>query len=158
MAPIVRRAREADGPAFLALVEALARYERLEPPAKDARERLLADAFGPRPRFTLLVGEDRGIVAAYAILVETYSSFLARPTLYIEDVFVDPARRRAGLGRAMMQAIAKEALGRGCHRIEGVVLAWNESAQDFYRATGGAVLGDWQLLRYDRAAIEALAR
>lgn len=157
----VRRAQQEDGPAFLALLEALARYEKLEPPDAAAKQRLLDDAFGTvtrKPKFTLLVGERGGKVVAYAILLETYSSFLARPTLFIEDVFVAPDQRGEGLGKAMMQAIAREALARGCHRIEGMVLSWNELAKGFYRATGGQVLEDWNLLRYDRAGIEALAR
>lgn len=153
----MRRAAPSDGPAFLALVDALAEYEKLPPPDADAKARLLADAFGARPRFTLLLGERAGKVIAYAILLETYSSFLARPTLYLEDVFVNPAERRGGAGRAMMRAIAKEALARGCHRVEGVVLGWNESAQKFYQVTGGRVLDDWWLLRYDREGIARLS-
>lgn len=158
MRPTVRPARASDGPAFLALLDGLARYEKLEPPSAEARQRLLEDAFGPRPRLTVLLGELGGEAAAYAILLETYSSFLARPTLWIEDIFVAPEARRRGMGRAMMRGVAAEAVRRGCHRIEGAVLAWNEPAQAFYRATGGQVLGDWHVLRYDRAALEALAR
>jgi GNAT superfamily N-acetyltransferase len=155
---LVRPAAPADGPAFLALVEELARYEKLDPPDAAARARLLEDAFGARPRFALHVAELDGTIVAYAILLETYSSFLARPTLWIEDVYVTPTARRAGVGRALMRAIAREALARGCHRVEGVVLSWNALAQEFYKRTGGAVRDDWWLLRYDREAIEALGR
>ncbi|HVL48028.1 MAG TPA: GNAT family N-acetyltransferase [Candidatus Thermoplasmatota archaeon] len=154
---VVRRATRSDADAFLRLVDALARYEKLDPPGPEARARLVEDAFGPRPRFALLVAERAGAIIGYAILVETYSSFLARPTLYLEDVFVAPEARNKGAGRALVAACAKEALARGCHRLEGVVLDWNEPARGFYAATGGAVLDDWRLLRYDRAALERLA-
>lgn len=158
MAAKVRVARRSDASAFLRLVEALARYEKLDPPDAAARRRLVRDAFGTRPRLTVLLGELDGTPAAYAILLETYSSFLARPTLWIEDIYVDVSARGQGLGRAMMRAIAKEARRRGCHRIEGVVLGWNKLAQGFYRKTGGVVRKDWWLLRYDRAGLERLAR
>lgn len=157
----VREATRADADAFLGLVDALAEYEKLDPPAADARERLVEDAFAEDPsarRVKVLLGESEGRAVAYAILCETYSSFLARPTLYLEDVFVAPDARMRGVGKAMMRAVAQEAEARGCHRIEGVVLSWNDLAHGFYAATGGDVKRDWFLLRYDRAGIERLAR
>lgn len=154
---VVRRALPADGAAFLALVDALAAYEKLDPPDPDAKRRLFEDAFGSRPRIAVLLVERGEAPVGYAILLETYSSFLARPTLYLEDVFLLPAERGRGVGRVLMREVAREAVQRGCHRIEGVVLDWNESAHGFYESTGGRVMRDWWLLRYDRAAIERLA-
>ncbi len=155
----VRPATPSDADGFLALVRALAVYEKLDPPAPDAQARLVRDAFGDAtggPRFKLLVADAGDALVGYAILVETYSSFLARPTLYLEDLFVAPDGRRLGTGRALMEAVAGEALSRGCHRIEGIVLSWNKLAQGFYDRTGAKVLDEWWLLRYDRKAIEAM--
>ena len=153
----VRPARRADARRFLALVAGLARYEKLDPPSAGAERRLVRDAFGRRPRIQVLLATDGGRAVGYAILLETYSSFLARPTLWIEDIFIEPGSRRQGAGRRLLSAIARRAKQRGCHRIEGVVLGWNRSAHRFYGETGGAVLDGWWLLRYDRAAIERLA-
>ncbi len=157
----VRAARREDGEAYIRLVDALAVYEKLDPPTAEAKARLVRDAFGDADtpaRFTLLVAERGSELVGYAMLVETYSSFLARPTLYIEDVFVATHARRSHVGTALLKAIARTAVDRGCHRIEGVVLGWNTPAQEFYKRTGGSVREDWWLLRYDRAGIEALVK
>jgi GNAT superfamily N-acetyltransferase len=106
----------------------------------------------------VLLATQDGQPVGYAILLTTYSSFLARPTQWIEDLFVLPEARRAGVGRALLGAIARLARRRGCHRIEGVVLAWNRPAHRFYARTGGHVLRDWFLLRYDRPGLERAAR
>jgi GNAT superfamily N-acetyltransferase len=132
----VRRAAAADGAALLDLVDALADYERLARPDAEARRRLLRDAFGPSPRFEAWLLETGGEPVGYAIVFETYSSFLARPTLFLEDLFVVPARRRAGIGRAAMRVLAAEARRRGCGRMEWMVLNWNEPALAFYDGLG----------------------
>ena len=158
MTPVtVRRATRADADDFLALVAALAHYEKLEPPAEAACARLIEDAWGARPRIDVWLATHDGTAIGYAITCESYSSFLARPTLYLEDLFVAEHARKSGAGRALVSALAKEAIARGCHRLEGVVLGWNELAQGFYAKTGAKVLDDWWLLRYDRASLEALA-
>ena len=96
MSVLVRRALPADGPAFLALVRALAAFESLPPPDDDAAARLVADAFADPPRYELWVAEVDGAVAAYAATFMTYSTFRARPTLFLEDLFVHPDARRRG--------------------------------------------------------------
>lgn len=150
----VRRAGAADAPVLLELVDALADYERLARPDAAARERLVRDAFGPAPRFEAWLFESAGEPVGYAIVFETYSSFLARPTLFLEDLFVLPARRRGGVGRAALRFLAAEAIRRGCGRVEWMVLDWNEPALAFYDALGAERLA-WTSYRL---AGDALAR
>lgn len=157
---VVRRGRAADGPGFLRLVDELATFERLPKPFPAARRRLLRDAFGRRPRFELLVATRRGTpdVVAYAILLWTYSSFLAKPTLYLEDLYLSPAHRGTGLARQMMASVARRAKKGRAGRIEGIVLEWNERARRFYRRSGAQELADWIFFRYDEQALGRLAR
>jgi GNAT superfamily N-acetyltransferase len=154
---VVRRAGPNDAAVFLELVEALAVYERLEPPNDAARARLLADGFGPAPRFEVYLAEADGVVHGYAIVLETYSSFLARPTLYLEDLFVRPEARRRGLGYALLRHLAREAVVRGCGRMEWVVLHWNEPAKRFYDRAGARLLEDWGFCRLDGDALRKIA-
>jgi GNAT superfamily N-acetyltransferase len=142
-APIVRRAEVADGPALVHLVEALADYERLPRPDAAACERLLHDGFGPRPRFEAYLAHLAGAAVGYAIVFETYSTFLALPTLYLEDLFVRPDSRGQGVGRALVVHCVAEALKRGCGRMEWSVLDWNASAQGFYERLGAHRLAEW---------------
>lgn len=153
----LRRATAADGPALLELVEGLADYERLARPDAGARERLLSDAFGARPRFDCLLALVDGAPAGYAIFFETYSTFLARPTLFLEDLFVLPSARGRGAGGALFRAVAAEARCRGCGRMEWQVLKWNTLATDFYDRMGAEALNDWQSCRLDGAALAAVA-
>ena len=154
MPPVIRPATPADGPAIRALVVALADYERLAPPDTAAQDRLLADAFRPQPRVEIAVAEVEGAVVGYAFFFETYSTFLARPTLYLEDLFVLPAHRGTGVGKALFVHLAREAARRGCGRMEWSVLAWNTPAIGFYERLGAHHLADWQVYRLDRAALE----
>lgn len=154
---LVRTATPADAPAFLDLVDALADYEKLARPTPDARERLLRDGFGDQPVFTPFVAEVAGRMVGYAIVFFTYSSFLARPTLYLEDVFVLPEARGRGVGRAIFQRLADEAVRRDCGRMEWVVLDWNQLAIDFYDRLGARALTEWRGYRLDRPQLEALA-
>lgn len=143
MALHVRRATPADGPAFLALVQELADYEKLAGPDAGARQRLLDDAFGPRPRYDLWVATLDARVVGYAVLCEMYSTFRARPVLYLEDLYVTPPARGSGAGRALMGATAREATRRGCARATWVVLDWNEGAQRFYDKLGARRQPEW---------------
>jgi GNAT superfamily N-acetyltransferase len=144
----IRPAEAPDGETFLALVDALADYEKLDRPSPDARRRLLHDAFGPEPRrIQVYLAEVGGNPVAYAITLETYSSFLALPTLYLEDLFVLPDARRHGIGRAMFRYLAGEAVRRGCGRMEWTVLDWNRLAIDFYDRLGARRMKEWYLYR-----------
>jgi GNAT superfamily N-acetyltransferase len=145
-APIVRRAVEEDAPAILALIDALADYEKLTPPDQSARERLIRDLFGPRPRIECFLAFMDSYPVGYAITLETYSSFLALPTLYLEDLFVLPEYRSRKAGYALFQTALEEARKRGCGRMEWCVLDWNRLAIDFYERLGAQHMKEW--LRY----------
>lgn len=147
----VRPAAPGDGPALLGLVTALAEYEQLPPPDAPARERLLRDGFGPAPRYQLLLGELDGRPVAYALYFFTYSSFLARPTLFLEDLFVLPDARRHGVGGALLKALAQAALATECGRMEWAALTWNRLAIDFYERLGARALEEWRTFRLEAA-------
>jgi GNAT superfamily N-acetyltransferase len=152
----VRRASPEDGPAIVRLITALADFEKLPPPDEAAQTRLLNDAFGPRPRFEIFIAERKGEVAGYAFVFETYSTFLALPTLYLEDLFVLPEHRAKKVGYALFLHCAQEAVRRGCGRFEWAVLDWNRHAINFYERLGARHLDDWRIYRLDRAGLEKL--
>jgi GNAT superfamily N-acetyltransferase len=133
----------------VALIRNLADFEKLPGPTDEAAARLLEDGFGPRPRFESLVAELDGEVVAYAIFFTTYSTFRARPTLFLEDVFVHPRARRRGVATAIMHHLKALATERGCGRFEWMVLDWNEDAQKLYDGLGGRRLDEWRLYRVD---------
>ncbi len=143
----VRPAVPADGPAFIGLVRALAEFEKLPGPTDEAAARLQADAFGPAARFTLTVAELEGEVVAYAVTFPTYSTFLARPSLFLEDIFVHPRARRRGVATAMMRHLAGVARAAGFGRFEWMVLDWNTDAQTLYDGLGAERLDAWRLYR-----------
>ena len=147
MSMSVRRAASADAPILLELITALARYEKLDPPDEAARERLVEHAFGNKPRFEAWIGELEGTVVGYAIVFETYSTFLALPTLYLEDLFVLPEHRGMGVGYALFRRLAREAVERGCGRMEWACLDWNTPSLEFYRRLGARPLSDWRGFR-----------
>jgi GNAT superfamily N-acetyltransferase len=153
----IRRARPEDAETLLELIRALAEYEHLPPPGVEAAARLIEHAFGPRPRFEAYLAELEGAPVGYAITFETYSTFLARPTLYIEDLFVRPDARRRGIGRALLRRLAAEAVARGCGRMEWTVLDWNKPAQGVYRKVGAEQLDEWRLCRLTGDALRRLA-
>jgi GNAT superfamily N-acetyltransferase len=152
----LRRATRADAPALLELVIALAEFEKLAPPDASAQQRLIEDGFGERPRFEawLAFWEDGPKPVGYAIFFETYSSFLARPTLYLEDLFVAPAFRQRGIGLALLRRCLEIAHERGCGRMEWTCLDWNTKAQTFYESLGARRLTEWNLYRLTRQGIE----
>jgi GNAT superfamily N-acetyltransferase len=156
--PIIRAARAADGPAFIELVRGLADFERLEAPDDAAAARLLEHAFGLRPRYELRVVELGAELVAYAAFFETYSTFRAQPSLFLEDLFVRADARGRGIGRALLAHLARLATERGCGRFEWSVLDWNEPAQRFYRSLGARILQEWHLCRVDGDALLSLAR
>lgn len=133
---------------FAGLIRALAQYEHLPPPKSAALKRLRADAFGPRPRFEAALALDEGGKAiGYAIWFETYSSFLARPTLYLEDLFVVEEARRGGAGGMLFDYVRALGQRRGCGRMDWNVLDWNTPARDFYRRRGAEWMREWVLYR-----------
>ncbi|HZS01084.1 MAG TPA: GNAT family N-acetyltransferase [Chloroflexota bacterium] len=153
----VRPLGPGDVPALLGLIDALADYEHLPRPDAAARERLARDATATPPRFQALLVELAGQVAGYALYFETYSTFLALPTLYLEDLFVLPEARRHGAGSALFRACAAEAVRRGCGRMEWQVLTWNRLALDFYGRFAAQPLDDWRPFRLTGAALRRAA-
>lgn len=143
-APLVRRATAADVEAILELVDALADYESLPRPSAEAKKRLAADM---DKRFDAWIAEVDGKSAGYAFVFETYSSFLALPTLYLEDLFVLPEYRSRKVGLALFSEVLEEAKRRGCGRVEWTVLDWNELAINFYKRAGAAHMKEWHLYR-----------
>lgn len=152
----VRRARADEASILLELIRGLAEYEKLAPPDDAAQQRLVRDIFGDRPRLDAFLAYDGGAPAGYALVLETYSSFLAMPTLYLEDIFVLPRYRGRKVGSALFRAMVKEARDRGCGRMEWVVLDWNTSAREFYDRYGAERLSDWITMRLTRDDIERL--
>lgn len=139
--------------AFCRLVIALAEFEKLTPPDEEAQGRLVDDALGERPRIEVWLAfvRDDGEPCGYMILVETYSSFLALPTLYLEDLFVLPDHRKAGVGGTLLKKAASLAYERGCGRMEWTALDWNVNAQRVYEQRMGAKrMSDWFLYRMTR--------
>lgn len=153
----IRHATASDTASFLDLVDQLAAYEKLPPPDAAARNRLVTDAFGPDPRFDVMLGWLDGEAVGYALYFESYSSFLARPTLYLEDLFVVPAARGQRVGSALFRRVAGEAVARGCGRMEWAVLTWNQLAIDFYRRLDAEALDGWRTYRLSGAQLVACA-
>lgn len=154
---VIRPAAPADVPALLELIGELADYERL-------RDQLVADApllerhlFGERRVAEALLAEAGGEAAGYALCFPTFSTFLGRPGIWLEDLFVRPAHRRAGIGRALLAEVARLAVERGCGRLEWSALDWNEPALAFYRGLGAARLDEWRLHRLTGAELTAFA-
>ena len=140
----IRPYARSDAKVLTSLIRALARYEKLKPPDAAASRRLIAD-IGRRIR--VFMAEVDGVCVGYAIFLFTYSSFLARPTLYLEDVFVLPEHRRGGIGGKFYEALLREARREKCGRMEWVVLDWNTPAHRFYRKLGAKPLDDWNTYR-----------
>lgn len=157
MTPRIRPAEPADVGTILSLIRALAAYER-EPAAVTATEAdLLRDGFGDAKRFSVLLGERGGQVVGFAFYFFAYSTWRGAPVLYLEDLFVLPEHRGRGMGLALMKALAREAVGRGCARFVWQVLDWNEPAIAFYERLGARVLKEWLTVRLEGDALRALS-
>jgi len=156
-APMIRSARPADVPAVLSLIRALARYEKLEHEVVGTEADLGEHLFGTHPRAEVALVEEGADIAAFALFFHNYSTFLCKPGLYLEDLFVLPEHRRKGYGRALLGHLAKLALERGCGRFEWSVLDWNEPAIAFYRSLGAKMLDDWRIFRVTGEALGKLA-
>jgi GNAT superfamily N-acetyltransferase len=145
----LRPALPSDGPAFVALVRALADFEKLPGPDEAAAARLVADFSASPPRYELLLAEVEGEVVAYAAHFMTYSTFRARPSLFLEDLFVHPKARRKGIATAILARLRALAEERGCGRFEWFVLDWNKDAQVLYEGVGAKQIPSWVLCRVD---------
>lgn len=153
----IRPATPADVKQILAFIRALAVYER-EPDAVMATEEdLLRDGFGENPYYQCLMAEWDGDPAGFAFYFYDYSTWLGRPGIYLEDVFVDPPFRGRGIGKAMLQRLASIALEKGCARLKWQVLDWNTPAIEFYQALGGEFMDTWRSVRLSGEALRKLA-
>ena len=153
----IRCATAADVPALVSLVTALADYEKLTPPDKGAADRLSRDIAGKHPRFQAFLAEIDGRPVGYAVTFETYSTFLAAPKYYVDDIFILPENRGKGIGRALFSVLAGEAARRGCSMIEWSALDWNQTAIDFYEGLGAKQMKEWRLFKLDAAGMAKLA-
>jgi GNAT superfamily N-acetyltransferase len=139
------------------MIEALAEYEKLTHLFVATEADLDAALFGPRPAAEVLIARRDGEAAAFALFFPNFSTFLGRPGLWLEDLFVQPAFRRQGCARALLRTLAALARERGCGRFEWSVLDWNAPAIAFYEALGATILQDWRIARIVGPALDALA-
>ncbi len=153
----IRRGTRRDVPTILALVRGLAEYERLLRECVATPGGIRRHGFGRRRYFETLISRRGGRPIGFALYFFTYSTFLARPTLYLEDLFVLPAERGRGAGLALLRALARLAVRRGCGRMEWTVLDWNRPAMRFYRALGARFRTEWVLTRLTGAPLTRLA-
>ena len=143
----VRPARPGDEVALFELVKALSVYEKLSHKVTGTSAQLGKDLFGEGPSIEALLAEVEGKAVGFALFFGNYSTFLTRPGVYLEDLFVLQEYRRFGIGRALLAAVKELAQARGAGRLEWSVLNWNQSAIDFYQAFGAEVLPDWRICR-----------
>lgn len=153
---MIRAATPADVPSIAKLIRGLAVYEKL--PEWVEEPRLHDHLFGPRPFCEVLLAEDAGRVVGFALFFHNYSTFRCRPGIFLEDLFVEPECRGQGHGKALLQAVAKLAVERGCARMEWMVLDWNEPSIRFYQSVGATPLDDWITYRLTGEPLEKLAR
>jgi GNAT superfamily N-acetyltransferase len=146
-----------DSKAFLHLVDELAKFEKLDPPTPSGKKRLLRDTF-VKKRLNLLLAFVNSEAAGYALYFFTYSSFLAMPTLYLEDLFVLQKFRGSGIGSKLLFRLVREAKKLDCGRMEWAVLAWNRRAINFYEKLGAKRLKEWYVYRLDKDKIDSLAK
>lgn len=155
---ILREALREDVPAIVGLIQDLALYER-QPEDCHADPALLEKhLFGPRPYAEAIVAEAGGEVIGFALFFHNYSTWLTRPGLYLEDLYVKPERRGLGAGKALLVRLAQIAVSRGCGRMEWSVLTWNEPAIGFYKALGAAPMDGWRTYRLTGDSLVALGR
>jgi GNAT superfamily N-acetyltransferase len=159
MTPLIRPATAADTPLILAFIRALADYEKLAADVTATEAQLNATLFPPTgaPVAHCVIAFADGVPAGFAIYFFNYSTFLAKPGLYLEDLFVKPEFRGQGIGKALLLHLAKSANARGCGRMEWSVLDWNQPAIDFYESLGARRMKEWQICRLTGDALTQYA-
>jgi GNAT superfamily N-acetyltransferase len=153
----IRQARVEDVPVILELIRDLARYERAPDEVTATEEQLIDVLFGQRPAAEVLLAFESKSPVGFAVYFYNFSTWLGRPGLYLEDLFVKPEKRGKGYGRTLLVELAKIARDRGCGRMEWAVLDWNEPAIKFYRALGAQPMHEWTVFRLTRDEIASLA-
>lgn len=154
----IRLAELKDIPKILAFIQGLAEYEKLTDQVIATEETLTNTLFGEKRFAEVLIAEYQQQAAGFALFFHNYSTFLAKPGIYLEDLFVAPEYRGKGLGKALLSYLAKLAVERGCGRLEWSVLDWNQSAIDFYQAQGAVMLDDWRINRLIGEQLKSLAK
>jgi GNAT superfamily N-acetyltransferase len=153
----IRHAEAGDFELVAAFIRKLATYEKLAHEVRFDEEVLRRHLFGPRPAAEVLIGEVDGAPAGFALYFQTFSTFEGKPGIWLEDLFVEPHARGAGLGRALLARLAALVIERGGARLEWNVLDWNDLGKGFYRSIGAAHVDGWERWRMQDDALEALA-
>ena len=155
---LIRPAAPGDERELLRLIGELAEYEKLAHMAVGTEPKLREALFGARPACEALVAQAGGRAVGFALYFTTFSTFLCQPGLYLEDLFVEPAHRGAGIGKALLRRLAALAAERGCGRLEWRVLDWNAPSIRFYESLGASLLKEWVLVRMTEPEFAALGR
>jgi GNAT superfamily N-acetyltransferase len=155
---VIRPGVRADVPLIAELIRGLARYEKLEHEVTMTEERLAANLFGPHHYAETLIAEAEGSPVGFALFFHNFSTFLAQPGIYLEDLFVVPEHRARGIGRALLKELARLAVERECGRLEWSVLDWNREAIGFYERLGARPNSEWTVYRLSGEALSALGR
>ena len=154
----IRAAQPADVPVIADLIRQLAKFEKLEKEVVLTEELLVIGLFGPHPYAETVIAEDDGQPIGFALFFHTFSTFLARPGIYLEDLFVLAEHRGRGVGRALLAHLAHLAVERGCGRLEWAVLNWNQEAIRFYERLGARPNSEWTVYRLAGEALGSLGR
>jgi len=154
----LRSAEREDVRVIAELIRGLARYEKLEDQVEMTEELLATALFGERPYAEVVLAEDGGRPVGFALFFHNFSTFLGRPGIYLEDLFVLPEHRGSGIGRMLLAHLARLAVERGCGRLEWAVLDWNRDAIGFYERLGARPNSEWTVYRLTGEALSALAR
>lgn len=149
-------ARVEDIPLILGFIRSLAEYERLSSAVVATEDALREALFGERPYAEVLLARYAGEPAGFALFFHNFSTFLAKPGIYLEDLFVHPHLRGKGIGKALLKKLASIAVERGCGRLQWSVLDWNAPAIDFYKRLGATALEEWTVFRLEGQTLEAL--
>ncbi|HSS92527.1 MAG TPA: GNAT family N-acetyltransferase [Candidatus Dormibacteraeota bacterium] len=158
MSTRIRAATREDVPVIAELIRGLARYEKLEQEVVMTEDVLASGLFGERPYAEVILAEDDDRPVGFALFFHNFSTFLGRPGIYLEDLFVVPEQRGQGIGRALLVHLARLAVERGCGRLEWSVLDWNRDAIGFYERLGARPNSEWTVYRLSGEALSGLAR
>ncbi len=153
----IRPAVPADAAQIVRLIKELAEYEKLAHMAVGTPQMVSDALFGPRPAAEAIIAERGGRAVGFALYFTTFSTFLCRPGIYLEDLFVEPAQRGYGIGKALLAHLAGLAVERGCGRLEWRVLDWNTPSIRFYESLGAKLMPEWELVRMTAPEFSALA-
>jgi GNAT superfamily N-acetyltransferase len=155
---MIRPATSRDVATIARLIRALAEYERLSHAVVFEENKLREYLFGPRPFAEVLLAEEGGRVVGFALFFQNFSTFLGRPGIYLEDLFVEPEHRGQGHGKDLLLALARLAVERDCGRLEWAVLNWNEPAIQFYKKLGAKPMDDWTVFRLTGDELQRAAK